>query len=225
MRVLITRPQEDALRLAATLRARGHEPVVAPLLALDFLDGPEVVLDGIQAVLATSANGVRALARRTGRRDLPLFAVGPQTSEAASALGFVTVRNAQGDAAALAEAASGWASPGRGALLHVKSGQADSALVRRLGGKGFTVQSAVLYEVEPAAALPPGFAAALVGADAALFFSPMGARVFRALVQPLGTAHLIAVCISATTAAALAPLSFRETRIAPAPQQALLDCL
>ena len=38
------------------------------------------MLDGVQAILATSANGVRALARRTPRRDLPLFAVGPQTA-------------------------------------------------------------------------------------------------------------------------------------------------
>ena len=32
MRVLITRPEEDAARTAALLKARGHEAIIAPLL-------------------------------------------------------------------------------------------------------------------------------------------------------------------------------------------------
>src|SRR4051812_49138915 len=88
MRVLITRPLEDAEETGRQLALRGHEPLVAPLLSTQFFDGPEVALDGVQAILATSANGVRALARRTPRRDVALFAVGPQTAAQAQSLGF-----------------------------------------------------------------------------------------------------------------------------------------
>ncbi len=85
MRVLVTRPKEDAEETAQLLAARGHQALVAPLLETRFFDGAALTLEGVQAVLATSANGVRALARRTARRDVPLFAVGPQTAEAAKA--------------------------------------------------------------------------------------------------------------------------------------------
>ena len=81
MRLLVTRPREDGEAFAKLLAARGHEAVVAPVMEVQFLAGPPVPLEGVQAVLATSANGVRALVRRTQRRDVPLFAVGPQTEE------------------------------------------------------------------------------------------------------------------------------------------------
>ena len=105
MRVLVTRPVEDGEETARQLALRGHQSVLAPLLATQFWDGAEVTLEGVQAILATSANGVRALARRTARRDVPLFAVGPQTAEMAQAEGFSNLRNANGDARALAMAA------------------------------------------------------------------------------------------------------------------------
>jgi len=87
MRVLVTRPLDDALEIQILLAARGHEVVVAPLLRVAFRRGTEIDLTGVQAILATSANGVRALAQRTERRDVPVFAVGPQTAQAAQALG------------------------------------------------------------------------------------------------------------------------------------------
>jgi len=228
MRVLVTRPKDDAARAAAKLAALGHEAVIVPLLAIRFLDGPEVALDGVQAILATSANGVRAFARRSPRRDLALFAVGPQTADAAQAEGFETVRNAQGDAAALAAAVRDWAAPDKGALLHVKGAEANDALATRLVSQGFAVRSAVLYVIAAVAAPPPELRAALERVDAALFFSPRSAEVFRDCVRAAGfdTSALLAVCISETTMAALVPLEFRQARVAAATnQQALLECL
>lgn len=228
MRVLITRPRDDAARAAAKLEALGHEPVIVPLFAISFLDGPEVALDGVQAILATSANGVRAFARRSPRRDVALFAVGPQTAEAAEAAGFRIVRNAQGDAAALAAVAREWASPQEGALLHVKGTESNDAFAASLEAQGFVVQGVKLYEIAAVAAPPPELRAALGEVDAALFFSPRSAQVFRDCVRGAGldTSALLAVCISKSTMSALLPLRFRQTRVAAAPnQQALLECL
>ncbi|MBV9992697.1 MAG: uroporphyrinogen-III synthase [Alphaproteobacteria bacterium] len=209
MRVLVTRPEGDAARTADLLRALGHEPVVMPLLDTRFRDGPEIALDGVQAILATSANGVRALMRRTPRRDVPVFAVGPQTAEAAR--DFAIVRNADGDARTLADAARRWADPKAGPLLHVKGAEGTSGLDL----PGFDLRSIVLYDVVPIDAPIP-----LDGIDAALFFSPRSARVF---AQAAGdTAGVIAVCISEATAKALAPLVFREVRVAAKPNQSAL---
>jgi uroporphyrinogen-III synthase len=227
MHVLITRPREDGEETARQLALRGHRGLVAPLLRVRFLDGPEAALEDVQAILATSANGVRALARRTARRDIALFAVGPQTASQAQILGFQSVKSADGDAAALALAASRWAEPGRGALLHVAGEGNDGALVKNL--PGFTVRKEIFYAVEAVEKMPEAAADALRrGAlDAALFYSPRSAEVFRDCVRAEGlpVVELFAACISPTAAAALAPLILREVRAAARPNQAALLAL
>ena len=74
MRVLVTRPEEDAAALVAALKARGHEALVEPMLTVAPAPGvtPPLDLDGVQALLFTSANGARAFARLSERRDLPV---------------------------------------------------------------------------------------------------------------------------------------------------------
>src|SRR5436305_2041572 len=61
MRVLATRAEEENARLAALLRDHGHEPLLSPLTRIRLFDGPELALDSVQAILVTSANGLRAL--------------------------------------------------------------------------------------------------------------------------------------------------------------------
>ena len=231
MRVLVTRPLQDALETARMLETMGHSALIAPLLEIRFLDGPELLLDGVQAVLATSANGVRAFARRTTDRAIPVFAVGMQTAEAAKAAGFANVRSADGDADALAKAVAQWTTPGAGALLHAAGKEAEGKLEADLKRAGFSVQRETLYEAVAAKELAAEAARALKGSrlDAALFFSPRSARTFCECVNHLGLGDhvrgLVACCISAKAANALT-LVFQEVRIAERPNQdALLRCL
>jgi hypothetical protein len=123
-----SRPLEDARETEAYLKQRGHEAVVAPLLTVNFHTGPQIDLAGVQAILATSANGVRALSRRTQRRDLPLFAVGPQTALAARDAGFSIVKSAEGDSLALAKSVPNWASAANGPLLHASGADGEGKL-------------------------------------------------------------------------------------------------
>ena len=86
-RVLVTRPAADAAPLMAALAARGFDVLLEPMLTIRHLAGPELDLHGIAGILFTSANGVRAFAARSRRRDLTAYAVGEATGEAASAAG------------------------------------------------------------------------------------------------------------------------------------------
>ena len=100
MKVLVTRPEGDAEQLAARLAERGHASVIENLLTIRFR--PEAArslgpfLDGVQALLFTSANGVRAFAAASERRDFRVFAVGNATAAAARAAGFAEVTSAGG---------------------------------------------------------------------------------------------------------------------------------
>ena len=225
MHVLVTRPLEDGREIAARLAERGHQALLAPLLEPRFQDGPLLeeqghALDNVQALLATSANGIRAFIRRSARRDLPVFAVGPQTAKEAREAGFGDVRSADGDAKALAEATRRWASP-EGILLHVCAQDAPGTLAESLTASGFPVRRCALYAIEPATQLPPDTQTALRQGtlDAAMFFSPRTALIFGALSHGLPTESLTAFCISPATAQVLAPARFARIAVAMQPNQ------
>src|SRR4051812_13915074 len=233
MRVLITRPEEDAERLASELRVRGHEPIVSPLLAIRFLDGPDISFKEIQAVLATSANGIRALARRTAHRDVPVFAVGPQTADAAHASGFAKVRNAGGDAAILSAAVREWANPESGPLLHVAGQERAGHVAQSLIEAGFSVEVQVLYAAVESEQFSPAALAALSSdaVKAVMLFSPRSARLFAEHIRKAGLEgrcrNMVALCISKAAVEPLQCLSLKRVHVARHPDQdamlALLD--
>jgi uroporphyrinogen-III synthase len=232
MRLLVTRPRDDAESFAQVLRARGHQAVVAPLMEVHFASGPPLPLDGVQALVATSANGVRAVSAHTPRRDLALYAVGPQTCEAAHQAGFTNVINADGDSTALVETVAANADPSKGILLHAAGAETAGRLRQALVARGFRVETIVLYEALPVAALPTNSAEGLQNKtlDGVLLFSPRSAKIFATLVGTAGLAsacaNLVAFCISAPTAEALAPLTFARVAIAGTPNQdAILDLI
>ncbi len=223
MRALVTRPQIDAAPLAQALEARGLEVIVEPLLDVVQLS-VVLPLDEMQGILATSANGVRALAANTTRRDLRIWAVGDATASEANRSGFLHVEAAGGDVVMLADLVAQKADPKRGPLLHVAGTDIAGDLAGRLGAQGFTVQRAVLYEARAAEALSPQLVTLLDEdeVDFALFFSPRTAASFVTLAQAAGLDDLSAVhayALSVAVAGALEPLPWRAIRIARTPTQ------
>lgn len=232
MRVLVTRPKEDAEETAELLRARGHTALVAPLIEIQFIDGPEVSFEGVQAILATSSNGVHALVRRTSRRDVPLFAVGAQTARAARDAGFTVVKSADGDAQALVARTVERAKPDAGILLHAAGSETKGELAESLRAAGFEVRISVLYDAVAVNSLPPEVVALLAVdeiIDAVLLYSPRSARIFSDCMVKAGItakcAALTAFCISPATADVLVALPFRAVLVAKNPDQAALLAL
>lgn len=232
LRALVTRPRAEAAEVAELLAARGIAAIVEPLLDIHYRSEPTPDLAGVQAVLCTSANGVRALARLSGERGLKLFAVGEASAARARAEGFAEVHSAAGAIADLVRLASGSLRPEAGRLLHVAGSEVAGDLAGELRGRGFTVDRAVLYEARPAAALGAATIRALAAGivDFALFFSPRTAAIFARLATEAGVADAMrfvaAVSISAAADSALKPLRFRARHIAERPDQnALLAAL
>jgi len=232
MRALVTRPREEAETLAAALAARGVGALIEPLMQVHYCNGPALDFSGVQAVLCTSANGVRALARASAERRLPLLAVGDATAVRAREKGFTSIASAGGNSADLVRLAAEKLRPQDGRLLRVCGSAVAGNLVGALRALGFTVERAVLYEARPIAALSPAAVHALrSGAiDFALFFSPRTAAIFARLAGDAEVARsctaIAALSISAAADAIMSELPWRERRIAERPDQsALLDAL
>jgi uroporphyrinogen-III synthase len=236
VKALVTRPRDDAAPILAALQARGIEPVLAPMLTIQ----PEPraasrladALAGVQAILFTSANGVRAFAAATPRRELPAFTVGEASAASARMAGFRTVFSAAGDVGDLAELVASRLAPRHGALAHAAGSVTAGDLAGDLGQHGFVLRRIVLYHADPAQALDPETVTLLRNRaiEFALFFSPRTGASFVTLAQEAGIGELFgtvtALALSPAVAAAVSALSWRAILVASEPtQRALLDAL
>ena len=226
MRVLITRPREDAASLADELAARGHETLIESLLTIVPRRDAEVDLQGVQALAFTSANGARVFAGLLPRRDLPVYAVGDSTAEAARGAGFAEVESAGGDVEALAALIEARLEPADGTVFHAAARRVTGDLQGRLKAAGFAVRRVALYDAEPIAALSPTATSALRDGsiDAILFFSPRTGETFvrlmseAKLTDAYGRWH--AICLSQAVADQVGDVPWRSLRVADRPTRA-----
>ena len=181
MRILVTRSQPNAAKTAAALRARGHEPIVAPLLEMELISEVDAKDGPWTAILLTSVNGLRGIGSFASDKKwhgIPVFAVGDMTAKAARDMGFADVTSAGGNADDLATlAAARLIPPAR--LLYLAGEERAGDLAGALRAKGFEIDLVVVYRLVVAHDLPDPAAAALAGEiDGVLHFSRHSATTF-----------------------------------------------
>ena len=229
MRLLITRPEEDARQLAAALAGKGIDTLIQPMMTVTYTspgtDASDPDLAGVQALLITSANGIRAFARRSENRQIAVIAVGDASARTARDLGFDTVESARGDVETLAALVAGELTPEDGALLHVAGTTMAGNLSGALSNAGFDVCRAVLYDSRAVAGLSEETTEALEGEtlDGVLLFSPRTGVLFEALVRDAGLADKLATmtayCLSQAVADKVRGLDWADMIVAVQPNQ------
>lgn len=228
MRVLVTRPEPDAERTAAKLRARGCVVMLAPLLRLEIREGADFGDAQWDAVVMTSTNAVRAIAYHPRRGKLlsrPVFAVGRRTAEAARAAGFGDVRSADGDKQDLVRLL---AARKRGDLLYLAGEDRAGDLASDLAAHGLNVHTVVVYRAVAAPAFPPGVAAALTAGeiDGVLHFSRRSAEVYIDCATTAGilvsALRPLQYCLSRTVAEFSLAAGASQIKVAPRPEEAAL---
>ena len=223
--VWITRAQPGAEATARRVEALGFTALVDPLLEIRDLT-PTVDLTGVAALAFTSANGVEAFAKLTSVRDLPVFAVGEATAQAARAAGFAKASSADGDVEALTQML-GEARPGL--ILCVGAREPAADLPALLATGGLSARSLAVYAAEERSPTSETLAR-LSELDAVLLHSPRAARALAATLDVASAPNLRALCLSPTVAeplaAALGNRALASVAFAPRPREsALLDLL
>ena len=182
MKLLITRPTEDAKRQAVPFEELGHEVLIRPLMEVVFPRLTPLRLQGVQALIATSRNALRGLARNgcfdTAKR-LPIYCVGDATASFARELGFVHVLAGKGAAKDLIPLITYSTAPDRGALLYVTGQHLAFDLEKPLKAKGFAVPRVIIYEANEAdkTAMSAFGEALLAGVEGVVLMSPRTAMI------------------------------------------------
>jgi uroporphyrinogen-III synthase len=230
VRLLVTRPEPDGERTAATLRARGHDVLVASLLRVEALAG-DLGAATWGAVAMTSANAARAVERHPRLPELvglPVFVVGRRTAEVARAIGFGDVTSADGNERDLARLIGARLRGSTAPLLYLAGEDRACDLAADLAAHGLQVRAVVIYRTTKAARLLPAAEQALAAGalDGVLHYSQRSAQAYidcaRAadlFDRALAPFHC---CLSAQVAEPLLTAGAADVRIAARPDEAAL---
>jgi len=216
--VLLTRPLEQSREVARELKSDGIGSLIWPLTRVVQADAPPTLPEGVQALLFTSANGVRAFAELDRTRRLPAFCVGVVTAAAARSQGFEEVRVADGDSAALADMAR---RSGFRRFVHLRGVDVAGDLRGDLAEHGICVEEKVVYRAEETGPPPPEVAQALARGQVAAVtvWSPRGASILARHLAGIDRRAMTLIAISAAAAAPLAGVGFGQCRIAESPSR------
>ncbi len=238
MHLLVTRPRDDAGPLAAELQRRGHRVSLEPLLKIVATAAPGPAHARYQAVLVTSANGVRGLVTaglKERLRDTRVLAVGAASAVAAHEAGFSDVTSADGDLETLAGLVGAACVPGDGVLLYACGSTVSGDLKGMLEAPGYSVERLSLYEARPAKALSRNIGDELKAGtiDGVLLFSPRTAGIWSTLIRAEGLMDTMGAlrfyCLSRAVAAKVSldqGISHASLRVAESPDiEALLDVI
>jgi uroporphyrinogen-III synthase len=210
MRLLVTRPVEEAARTAGRLVSLGHEPLIAPVMEVAptgaaLPDGP------FDLVIATSA---RAL-QNVGPMAAPMACVGEKTAAAARKAGFAVVAVAP-DADRLADLLEA-STPKTALYLAGRERRPD--LETFFHAAGWPVEIVEVYASRPVATWPGDIAAALAAGvvDGILHYSPRSAELALALMGE-ARGRLAHFCLSPAVAQACVRQDVAAERIFVASQ-------
>ncbi len=189
MRLLVTRPESDAERTAATLRACGHTVAVAPLLRIEPIADAEIGTGPWAAILVTSANAARAIAahrRFPELRALTVLAVGDRSAQAMRVAGFADVSSAEGAASDLTRLAAERLKRGE-PLLYLAGADRSGDVAADLAAQNFPVRTVVIYRAVQANVIPATAGEALAGGtDGVLHFSRRSAEAYVNITRQAG---------------------------------------
>ncbi len=222
------RPEPDARRTAAALKAAGHDVLCSPILTVSAIAGATIPPGPWDAVIMTSANAARAIADHAGRDELlscPVFVVGTRTAEVARSVGFSDVRSHGKDVVQLSRGMARLFHERNARCLYLAGADRAADLETDLMRDGIVVTTVVVYRALLADVFSDGVRQALASRtlDGALHYSPRSARAFLAAAHASGLESdaraVIHYCLSEAVAEPLRMATMPRIRIAEHPDE------
>jgi len=230
MRLLVTRPEPDASEQARKLGQMDLDALVEPVLEIEFLevDGLDEKVAVAQALIATSRNGLRALARSPVMGQAlgtPVLAVGPATAKLAHEMGFQHVHQGAGRAQDLIAVVDETCEPAGGPLVHLAGEELAFDLEGELEAQGFGVLQPMLYRASARTALSADAKGELEsgGLAGVILMSPRTAKIYAQLMAASSLEGAIAqvmhFCLSQAVADRLSEIPDARYLVANRPRE------
>jgi uroporphyrinogen-III synthase len=190
--ILLTRPQSGSESFCAALRAQipKAEILTSPLIAIKYICAP-LNLTAYGGIVFTSVHGVEFFKDHDVPENMPCFAVGSRTAQAASDAGFL-VANSDGDSAALVKMIL--SHPNLGQLLHVHGEHTLGEVAKQLTQNGYPCESMVVY-AQTARPLSSRVIEAVQGGGPLILplFSRRTAILLLEQITPTAGSHIVAM--------------------------------
>ncbi len=175
MKLIVTRPEQDAATLTEMLQGRGHQVVYSPLIKITPRDNVAIPDFAYQAVCLTSANAARHLPLGLKNKNTA-FTPGAQSASAAISAGFMHVEARGGNVEGMAAHIINCLKPERGPVLYISGSETSGDLAGLLRQSGFDVVKIVAYD---AVAQPLRLSADEIAAcDGVLLYSRRTAKIW-----------------------------------------------
>ncbi len=218
--VLVTRPLEQAKEFADSLRVRGYDPLLCPLLDVVAQDGnfdPHLPYD---AVVVTSGQVFSGSCDFSPLFNLPLLCVGVVTAEKARLSGFTKIsvwKNSADLKEGLVERLQGSAR-----VLYLRGTDIREDLEKAL--PQFIWDQQVLYEARPVTEFPPHIRDNFTKLHSVTLFSARAGVVFADLIRHYGLEGAIRginlVSISGAVEETVSLLPWKKSLVASQPDTA-----
>lgn len=219
--IWVTRTSPYGVRSAERLTRLGFRALALPVLQVRSVDWHRLDHQP-DAIVFTSAHGVRLHHRQQAWSEMPVFAVGDHTAREASRIGYRNVRSAVGDVEALKKLiATTLPRPARLAIFGATEPAGD--LHDHLARTGYQPENCVVYETRPSSdeELRSGIEL-LPQMDGITAYSPKAARRLAEILQRSGWRGPV-FCISRATAKEFDGCRHIEGHVAERPnEQALI---
>ncbi|MGH1397608.1 MAG: uroporphyrinogen-III synthase [Alphaproteobacteria bacterium] len=202
LRVLVTRPKDEAKDYANELQAQGFESLLAPML--DIVSIPFEIPSDFDALIFTSAQGVRVYVDGGGAVIGRVFCVGKYTARAACDAGFDDVVDVRGTGADIVDFIVSDAAFAGLKFLHIGGRHVAFPIAEALCQVGLSCVHVPVYEARTVDEIPANIVCAIRESkvDVVTFFSKRTAENFLDLIGKNGlSSHLDTIkCLSISDA-------------------------
>ena len=226
IRVLLTRPREDALTLAVMLESKGFSPIIEPVMEIITLPLSELP-QTTNGLVLTSKHAARAYAEQASERTIPIYAIGPATAAYARALGFTDVHAAQGSVESLVDMVRTHATPDQ-SYIYLSGADISQPVEQLLQNYQIPCRRYIAYDARAKSNFSAETQQLLQAGDinAVLFFCRHSANIFIQLLKDMKPTSMEAFCLSKAIADSLSPKDWRAIHTSPTiTQEALVMTL
>lgn len=225
MRVLLTRPIDDSQEIVQALRDKNVTVTLDPLMHVEYLPHPRIDFDKYQAVIFTSAYGIRAYHNNNYDQNGCFYVVGNRSAQIAQNFDLKEVISANGDVKKLSEKIISELSPNDGPLLYLSGVQIAGNLTEDLQRAGFNIKRMPVYKTIATNHFASETKKMLISGsfDYIPFYSPRSAIIFEELIESSDLqntlASVSALCLSQNVGNKLKGRCWKQILIAKKPTQ------